>query len=158
MNKTKLLKNKKLKICKNNFSTDGAIWGTICSRINFYEKTQKLNYEINFEEKNNLIIFSTTYYGYLGSVDYNYFIYETFFKEKINSKNCWTQTIDDDKYFGYVCSKNVDTSIIPLIKFYHKELNYTFEITNEEMWITRNNIKYFLIFFSFNNQYSWTLG
>ena len=26
------------------------------------------------------------------------------------------------------------------------------------MWISRNNIKYFLIFFSFNNQYSWTLG
>ena len=26
------------------------------------------------------------------------------------------------------------------------------------MWIARNNIKYFLIFFSFNNQYSWTLG
>ena len=26
------------------------------------------------------------------------------------------------------------------------------------MWISRNNIKYFLIFFSYNDQYSWTLG
>ena len=26
------------------------------------------------------------------------------------------------------------------------------------MWISRNNIKYFLIFFSFNDQYSWTFG
>ena len=124
MNKTKILKNKKLKICKNNFPTEGGLWGTIFSQINFYEKTPKINYEINFEEKSHLVIFSTTYYGYLGSHDYNYFIYETFFKEKINSKNCWTQTIDDDKYFGYVCSKNTDMSVIPNIKFYHKELNY----------------------------------
>ena len=49
-------------------------------------------------------------------------------------------------------------SVIPPVKFYHKGLNYTFEIKNKEMWISRNNIKYFLIFFSFNNQYSWTFG
>ena len=158
MNKTNLLKNKKLKICKNNFPTQGEVWGTIFSEINFYEKTPKINYEINFVEKTHLVIFSTTYYGYLGSADYNYFIYETFFKEKINSKNCWTQTIDDDKYFGYVCSKNTDMNAIPNIKFYHKELNYTFEIDNKEMWIARNNIKYFLIFFCYKNQYSWTFG
>ena len=49
-------------------------------------------------------------------------------------------------------------NIIPNIKFYHKELNYTFEIDNKEMWIARNNIKYFLIFFCYKNQYSWTFG
>jgi hypothetical protein len=68
------------------------------------------------------------------------------------------QTIDDDKYFGYVCSKNTDLSLIAPIKFYHKGLNHTFVIENDEMWVSRNNIKYFLIFFSFNDQYSWTFG
>ena len=162
-NNTELLKNKKLKICKNNFDTNGTIWGTIFDKINFYERVKNNKNEIykinpNFKEKSNLVIFSNIYYGYLGSNDYNYFIYETFFKEKINTKNCWTQTIDDDKYFGYVCSKNTDMSSIAPVKFYHKGLNYTFEIINKEMWISRNNIKYFLIFFSFNNQYSWTFG
>ena len=166
-NKTELLKNKKFKICKNNFNTNGVVWGTIFDKINFYElipknKIQNPNVKFrvnpNFKEKSFIIIFSNIYYGYIGSKEYNRFIYETFFKEKINTKNCWTQTIDDDKYFGYVCSKNTDLSLIAPIKFYHKDLNYTFEITNSEMWISRNNIKYFLIFFSFNDQYSWTFG
>jgi len=81
-----------------------------------------------------------------------------FFKEKIKLKHCWIQTINDDKFFGYVCSKNIDMSNLSNIYFEHKELNYTFEIKNDEMWLTKNNIKYFLIFFSYNNQYSWTFG
>ena len=156
INKTDLLKDKKFKICKNNFDVNGTIWGTIFEKIDFYEN--KNNYQSNFQEKSYIGIFSNIYYSYIGSSSYNYYIYETFFKEKINSKNCWIQTIDDDKYFGYVCSKNTDIGIISPIKFYHKELNYTFEITNNDMWISRNNIKYFLIFFSYNDQYSWTLG
>jgi len=167
-NKTELLKNKKFKICKNNFFTNGAVWGTIFEQIDFYELIQnnkiqkksntKYRLNLDFKEKSNIIIFSNIYYGYLGSKEYNRFIYETFFKEKINTKNCWTQTIDDDKYFGYVCSKNTDLSLIAPIKFYHKGLNHTFVIENDEMWVSRNNIKYFLIFFSFNDQYSWTFG
>ena len=152
MNNTNLLKNKKIKICENNFKTEGTVYGTIFSQINLTIPSPF------FREKNNLMIFSNAYYGLIGSHDYQYYIYETFFKEKIKLKNCWIQTIDDDKYFGYVCSKNTDMSIISNIYFYHKELNYTFEIKNEEMWIAKNNIKYFLIFFSYSDQYSWTLG
>ena len=152
LNKTNILKNKKFKISKNNFDTNGEIYGTIFSKINLVSPSSYFN------EKSNLVIFSNTYYSYIGSHDYNYYIYETFFKEKIKLKYCWIQTINDDKYFGYVCSKNVDLSNIPDIYFYHKELNYTFKIKNDEVWITKNNIKYFLIFFSYNNQYSWTFG
>ena len=152
LNKTNILKNKKLKICKNNFDTKGAIYGTIFSKIDLALPSSY------FQEKSNLVIFSNTYYSYIGSHDYNYFIYETFFKEKIKLKNCWIQTIDDDKFFGYVCSKNVDMSNVSDIYFFHKELNYTFTIKNEEMWIAKNNIKYFLIFFSSSDQYSWTFG
>ena len=152
LNKTNLLKNKKLKISKNNFDTNGEIYGTIFSKINLVSPSSYFN------EKSNLVIFSNIYYSYIGSHDYNYYIYETFFKEKIKLKHCWIQTINDDKYFGYVCSKNIDMSNISDIYFYHKELNYTFEIKNDKMWITKNNIKYFLIFFSYNDQYSWTFG
>ena len=162
LNKTDFLKSKKIKICENNFGVNGSVFGTIFEKITFNEisiNSQNKNLNKNIiGQKNYIAIISNIYYGYIGSYDYNNFVYEIFFKEKINSKYCWIQTIDDDKYFGYVCSKNIDTSSIPQVKFYHKELNYTFEITNEEMWISRNNIKYFLIFFSFNNQYSWTFG
>ena len=147
-NKTRILKNKKYKFCDNNFKTNGELYGTMFDNIYSTE---------NFSEK-NLIIFSNIFYGFIGSSEYNNFIYKFFFKEKMGNKNCWIQTIEDDKYFGYVCSKNIDMNKIPDIKLYHKELNHTFEIKNEEMWISRNNIKYFLIFFSFQNQYSWTLG
>ena len=152
LNKTNLLKNKKFKISKNNFETNGEIYGTIFSKINLAFPSSYFN------EKSNLVIFSNTYFSYIGSHDYNYYIYETFFKEKIKLKHCWIQTINDDKFFGYVCSKNIDMSNLSNIYFEHKELNYTFEIKNDEMWLTKNNIKYFLIFFSYNNQYSWTFG
>ena len=156
-NKTRLLNGKKLKVCNNTFASNGIVWGTIFEEIkfgkNFYFfgnfKTKDLNY---------IGLFSNVYYGIIGSKEYNIFINETFFKYKLENKLCWIQKINDDKFYGYVCSNKIDTSNIPPIKFYHKGLNYIFEIENKEMWLNYNNLKYFIIFFSYDNQYSWILG
>ena len=154
---TNLLKGKKFKICNNTFITNGVLYGTIFDEIKFSDsyyffksfKTNELNY---------ISLFSSAYYGYIGSKEYNNFVNETFFKKKLKNKSCWIKTIDDDKYYGYICYGNIDISNIPSIKFYHKGLDYIFEIKNDEMWINHNNMKYFIIYFSVNNQYSWILG
>lgn len=156
-NKTNILKGKKFKMCNNTFITNGIIYGTICEEIKFSDYIYIFK-NFNSKEVNYPILFSNTYYGYIGSKEYNNFINEIFFKAKIISKSCWIQNIDNDRFFGYVCNRYVDTSNIPDIKFYHKGLNYTFEIENKEMWEHYNNIKYFLIFFSYSNQYAWILG
>lgn len=156
-NKTKLLYGKKFKICNNTFISNGDVYATIFDEIKFREipfifrniKTKNINYQG---------IFSNTYYGYIGSKEYNEFVYLTFFKPKLVTKSCWIQNVDDDKFFGYVCAKRVDTSSIPSVKLYHKEFDFTFEIEKEEMWKDFNNIKYFLIFFSYTDRYSWILG
>lgn len=157
-NKTKLLKGKKFKICNNTFITDGLIYGTIFEEIKFIDKDEFVFKNIKYKESNYMALFSNCYYGYIGSKEYGDFIYKTFFRAKLESKSCWIQNINNDKFYGYVCKKKVDMSIIYNILFYHKALNHTFEIENEEMWVEYNNAKYFLIFFSYANQYSWTLG
>lgn len=156
-NKTKLLKGKKFKMCKNNFITDGIIYGTNFEEIKFID-INLIFRNIKINDLNYSVVFSNTYYGYIGSQAYNNFINEIFFKSKLLSKSCWIQNIDNDRYYGYVCAKRVDLSSIPNIKFYHKELNFTFEIENKDMWIKYKNIKYFIIFFSYIEQYWWTLG
>ena len=156
-NKTGLLKGKFFKSFKNNFITNGAIYGIVFSEILFQRKNFILS-NAKIEEKNYICIFSNSYRGYIGSRKYKEYIYESFFKYKLKDKSCWKQNLDDDKYFGYVCARSVDTSIIQDIKLYNKELDYVFQIKNEDMWEIFNNIKYFLIYFNYIDQYSWTLG
>jgi len=156
-NKTDLLHGKKFKFCNNSFITNGIVYGTIFEEIKFTEKFYFFK-KIRKKETNYIGIFSNYYYGFIGSKEYNNFINETSFKDKLKSKSCWTHNLDDDRFYGYICNGNVDTSNIHPIKFYHKGLDYIFEIKNEEMWISHNDLKYFLVYFSFNNQYSWILG
>ena len=156
-NKTGLFKGKFFKSFKNNFITNGAIYGIVFSEILFRRKNYVLS-NAKIVEQNYICIFSNSYKGYIGSNKYKKYIYESFFKYKIKSKSCWTQNIDNDKYFIYVCPRSVDTSSIQDIKLYHKELDYVFQIKNEDMWEIFNNIKYFLIYFNYIDQYSWTLG
>ena len=151
------IKGKFFKSFKNNFITNGAIYGIVFSEILFQRKNFILS-NAKIEEKNYICIFSNSYRGYIGSRKYKEYIYESFFKYKLKDKSCWKQNLDDDKYFGYVCARSVDTSIIQDIKLYNKELDYVFQIKNEDMWEIFNNIKYFLIYFNYIDQYSWTLG
>ena len=155
-NKTELLKGKKFKLCNNSFITNGFIYATNFDEIKFIEEYNIKNLKI--KDLNYPTLFSNTYYGYIGSKSYNNFVNQIFFRAKLMAKTCWTQNIDNDRFYGYVCNKNVDTSNIPNIKFYHKDLNYTFEIENEEMWVIHKNVKYFIIFFSYIDKYSWILG
>jgi hypothetical protein len=150
-NKSKLLKRKKLKISNNTLITNGDVYGTICEEIKFSGDSDN-------KDNNYTVIFSNTYYSYIGSKEYNNYINKVFFKDKLINRVCWTQNIDNDRYFGYVCNKYVDTSNVPKITLYHKGLDYTFVIENREMWEYYSNIKYFLVFFSYSNQYSWILG
>ena len=156
-NKTGLFKGKFFKSYYNKFITNGAVYGIIFSEILFRKKYFLFSNE-KIQDKNYIGIISNSYKGYFGSTKYKKYIYEDFFKYKIKEKSCWIQNLENDKYFGYVCARNVDTSSIQDIKLFHKELDYVFEIKNEDMWEIFNNIKYFLIYFNYIDQYSWTLG
>ena len=141
----------------NTFVTNGIRWGTKFKEIKFGSDSYQQN-NIKINDSNYLAIFSNTYYGYVGSKEYNNFVRQIFFDNKINSKECWTKNINDDKYFMYICNDFVRTSKIPSIHFYHETLNYVFEIEQNDMWINHNNMKYFIISFSYHDQYSWILG
>ncbi len=156
-NHTKLLDKKKFKISNNSFITYGNVWGTNFKNIEYGQNGFFVK-NLKIKEETKMAIISNTINGIIGSKNFQRFVHEIYFKEKIEDKSCWIQTVNDDKYFGYICDINTYIKNIPSIKFYHKELNLIFEIEKDELWFNYKNNKYFMVFFSNGTQYNWILG
>ena len=156
-NYTKLLDKKKFKIANNSFITFGTVWGTNFENIDYGQNSFFVK-NLRIKEETKMAIISNTINGTIGSNHFKRYVHEIYFKEKIQDKSCWIQNVNDDKYFGYICSIDTYIKNIPSIKFYHKDLNFIFEIENDKLWFNYKNIKYFMVFFSNDTQYNWILG
>ena len=85
---------------------------------------------------------------------YQKIIEEKFFNMK---KNCQKQ--NNTNYLYYTCDRKEKISDFPILKLNHKELNYTFELNYNDLFILKDNIYYFLIIFDFNNKLvNWKMG
>ena len=120
-NKSNILEGKEFKICYNSFIKNGDIYGIIFDEIRFRERYFIFK-NLEIKNTNYLAIFSNTYNGYIGSKEYNTFISETFFKDKLISKKCWIQNIDNDKFYGYVCIKSVIQQAFQISNFIMMDL------------------------------------
>ena len=157
-NYTNLLSDKKnFTIANNSFITFGKVWGTNFENIEYGQNGFFVRY-LQIKENIKMAIISNTIKGIIGSNNFKKYVHELYFKRNIEDKSCWIETVNDDKYYGYICSNDTYISRIPTIKFYNKELNYIFEIENDELWINYGNLKYFMVFFSNSTQHYWMLG
>ena len=82
-----------------------------------------------------------------GISSYQQILDEQFFNMK---KNCKKQ--NNTNYFYYTCDRKEKISDFPILQLNHKELNYTFELNYNDLFILKDNIYYFLIIFDFNNK------
>ena len=80
------------------------------------------------------------------------------------SEKCFKDSIQQDIYYTdlkfYFCDINIKNElydILPFIKFISKDLNYTFEITKEELFQIEGNYIYLNILFDYGKSY-WVLG
>ena len=95
-------------------------------------------------------------------VDYFNFIRSIFFKEYFNKSICEMElmTKNLNKYYMIVCKEDNSFNIksFPTIYFHHFELNKTFNLDYNDLFLVNNNKYYFLIIYSsFSGSY-WKLG
>ena len=83
------------------------------------------------------------------------------FLEKVFIDSKCKEALLDYKYI-YVCDEDIDYSKFPDLKFYNRELNYTFIVTKDDLFMKQNKKIYFLMFFQkgLNDKYFqyWVLG
>ena len=63
-------------------------------------------------------------------------------------------------FFGYYCNKDVDITKLDIgeISFIKKQVDYTFKISFKDLWIEKNNYKYFMILQTGNTENIWIFG
>ena len=83
--------------------------------------------------------------------------YYNLFSE-IFGKKCTTIMLDEDLQ-GFKCSKDINIELTPEIKFYNKELNVTFILDYNDLFIEKGDYLYFLVtnYFDYEPGY-WVLG
>ena len=85
--------------------------------------------------------------------------YEILFLQKLNKTNNCFELKREFSLVYYYCNKNTDIKLLPIITFYHRELNFTFNLTYEDLFIEKNGKYYLLMSFNKNHRLNeWTLG
>jgi len=90
-------------------------------------------------------------------INYIQKINQTFFKQLINNNQCIFVNNNDYFHF-YHCDKNINLTNFPVINIYQNDINYTFELTSDDLFEDINDRKYFLVNFLNNNDTKWILG
>ena len=94
-----------------------------------------------------------------GSNEFRELIEEIYFNEKIDSNICKKNNLIDNKLIYYECELSLDLKLFPELKFVHKGLSSTFNITYEDIFFADKNKYIFLIFFNTgDNKKIWKLG
>ena len=94
--------------------------------------------------------------GFIGNELFKKKINELFFNELINNKICSQNSIR--QYIFYECNSNLEINKFPSIKFYHKEMNVTFEFNYKELFQKQKDKYYFMITFYMKLSDKWTFG
>ena len=98
-----------------------------------------------------------------GTESYRRFLLNTFMKENINKSLCFED--NSKNYYTYYCKDEVDITKLKNLYFYHKGLNFTFELNYNDLFYHNENDGnyYFLVKFrDYSDEeypiYTWVLG
>jgi len=148
-----LLNEKQLTTIKSKY----AFWNLYFKSIYFYNpNNEKQSLDLSKAE----LSINEFYIG--GPMSYYIHINKNFFEKYINKSICHTGY--SGKFLIIYCDKskkfNVnDLQKFPTIYFEHNELNFTFELTYEDIFIEQDNRYWFLICFeSYYEAENWILG
>ena len=147
-----------------------------CSTTSYYVpyifKSWRLNFDkIYIENKNcffekTIISLSYEIYNIIGTKEFHYKIKEKFLNKLLEDKKCFYSNFSQSIYTDYnmtfyYCdklSKNILYENLPNIKFISKDLDYTFELTKEEIFYIRDNFIYLNILFCEKEFNFWLMG
>ena len=99
---------------------------------------------------------NTTLGGIIGVKSLYNNIDTLYFKQKINDNKCKINT--GKQYTYYECNRDLDVSDFPKLSFYHKDINFTFVLTYEDLFEVINDKLYCKLIFQNNINTRWNLG
>ena len=117
--------------------------------ISYKNKTSNIIINKKLNETNKIRLFFD--FGIIyGSSDYYREIKNIFFQDLIDKNICWEEKINFE--IGFYCQKNKAEEIIknefPSLNFKMSKFENIFELTYEDLFLEKNNILYFLVFFA----------
>ena len=135
-------------------------WDLLFAQIEF--KNIKLNgpMQANLDFNFGLISCSNEYYNSIKNEFFNTHLKKGICNEYLYDYEDINNKIENIKSkFNYiVCKKSLNIKKFPKIKFYHTELDFVFELTYEDVFVTSNNKVYFLCINEIKNNQRWILG
>ena len=130
------------------FNNDGYFWGF--KDLVSYLDNKRINIKLEYAEfqiESNII---TPVINYIQKIN------ETFFNSLVNTKCIF---VNDNNYFHfYHCDKDINLTNFPIINIYQKDINYSFELTSNDLFEDIGDRKYFLVNFANNTENKWILG
>ena len=127
--------------------------------IFYWELSNSKVYIGDIELPASYIQFDLNQYYFYATSSYNETVYQMFFKDKINNKQCeYIKLIKSEINYGYICDKDVDISNFRDTKFYNSILKYNFTFTKDDLFMDYNNKKLFLVLFQGNSVPYWSIG
>ncbi len=94
--------------------------------------------------------------GLIGNELFKKKINESFFHELIDKKICSQNNYR--QYIFFECNSNLEINKFPSIKFYHKDMNVTFEFNYKELFQKHKDKYYFMLTFYMKISDKWTFG
>ena len=142
-----------------NYNNKNLIKGNVEVQ-NFWSITMKIEIENNTSIIVNDFKFNILLKGIEGSFSYQKVIYRIFFEEYVDNNLCFKNygKGNYEDYFYYTCDLGVDISKLPNLYFKFFSMNYTFNLTYNDLFIKLNNKYYFLIVFNKKISQDWVLG
>ena len=135
-------------------------------------RSWRLNFDKIYIENQNcfldktIIALSYEIYNIIGTKEFHHKIKENFLNKLLKNKNCYysnfSQSIYSEYnmtfYYCYKSSKNILYENLPNIKFVSKDLDFTFELTKEEIFYSKDNFIYLNILFCEEEFNFWLMG
>ena len=125
-------------------------WSFKADLIYNYEKEKSLNDSIDYIYKqNSKLVFDLNLNGIILNKDYFQIFNQTFFYYYFKNNICKINRVD---YISSIsCDKDkVDIKKFKNMYFYQKDFNYTFHLDYNDLFMIKNNILFFNIFFDEN--------
>jgi hypothetical protein len=109
--------------------------------------------------KNIICTISGDFTSIISTDEFKNVIEENFFNEQTKNGKC-KYFLYYDSFKMYYCNKDLDTSSIQPLKIEIKEMEYTFELKENELWTYVGDYKYFLIMFRgyYFSENEWTIS
>ena len=118
---------------------------------------QDINY--NYIEENFFdVTLALNLNGVIAPNSYKYYIKTFFFDEYLNKSYCEEETIIKDRYIGYVCDNKIDLDKFTPLKLKQKELDFTFILDYNDLFLEINKKYYYLVIFQKTKQNYWSFG